>query len=88
MLPPDTLLHNRYRVVRQLGHGGMGAVYQATDQHFGRTVAVKESFFASSENGRAFEREAKLLASFRHPSLVTIFATGVFHAAVGGIDCE
>jgi serine/threonine protein kinase len=32
MLAPNTILQNRYRVVRELGHGGMGTVYEAVDQ--------------------------------------------------------
>ena len=40
MLAPNTVLQGRYLVKHQLGQGGMGAVYEALDQHFGRTVAL------------------------------------------------
>src|SRR5918997_4896149 len=69
MIAPDTLLQNRYLVVKQIGQGGMGAVYIATDQRFGSTVALKETFFSDPSLRRAFEREARLLNHLRHPAL-------------------
>jgi serine/threonine protein kinase len=69
MLAPDTVLQNRYRIVRQLGQGGMGAVYEAIDQRLSRTVALKETLVDTEELRRAFEREARLLANLNHPSL-------------------
>ncbi|MGB8509534.1 MAG: serine/threonine-protein kinase, partial [Pyrinomonadaceae bacterium] len=69
MIAPDTLLQNRYLVIEQIGQGGMGAVYRATDQRFGSTVALKETFFTDPNLRRAFEREAQLLNRLRHPAL-------------------
>lgn len=69
MLAPNTLLQNRYLVIRSIGHGGMGAVYLARDQRLGHTVALKETFFTEERMRRAFEREARLLAHLRHPAL-------------------
>ncbi len=69
MLAPNTLLQNRYLIVRLLGQGGMGAVYQATDQRLGHTIALKQPFFTDEMMLKAFEREARLLASLRHPAL-------------------
>jgi serine/threonine protein kinase len=69
MIAPQTLLQNRYLVLNQIGQGGMGAVYVATDQRFGSTVALKETFFTDPALRRAFEREARLLNRLRHPAL-------------------
>ena len=69
MLESGTLLLNRYEILKPIGQGGMGAVYQARDQRLGNTVALKETFFTDSILLSAFEREARLLAGLRHPAL-------------------
>ncbi len=70
MLSPDTILQNRYRIIRELRHGGMGTVYEALDQRTNCLVALKEMFATQDpEAKRAFEREAGLLANLRNPSL-------------------
>lgn len=69
MLTPNTILQNRYLIVRAIGQGGMGAVYLAKDQRLGSDVALKETFFKDDRLRKAFEREARLLASLRHPAL-------------------
>lgn len=69
MLTPDTILQGRYRIIRQLGQGGMGAVYEAIDQRLDTTVALKETLFAEERLRKQFEREARLLARLHHPAL-------------------
>jgi hypothetical protein len=69
MLTPETILQGRYRIVRQLGQGGMGAVYEAVDQRLDTTVALKETLFADERLRKQFEREARLLARLHHPAL-------------------
>ena len=69
MLAPETVLQSRYRIVRLLGQGGMGAVYEAVDERLETTVALKESLFADERLRKQFEREAKLLAGMHHPAL-------------------
>ena len=69
MLAPETILQNRYRVIRQLGSGGMGTVYEARALRLNTTVAVKETHFTDERLRKQFEREAQLLAGLRHPVL-------------------
>ena len=69
MLAPETILQGRYRIVRLLGQGGMGAVYEAIDQRLDKTVALKETLFIEDRLRKQFEREARLLARLHHPAL-------------------
>src|SRR6266568_5424077 len=69
LLAADIVLQNRYRIVRQLGSGGMGAVYEAVDQRLDATVALKETFSVDERLRRQFEQEARLLAQLHHPAL-------------------
>lgn len=79
-LAPGNLLKGRYRIINQLGKGGMGAVYQADDTLFtGRLVAVKEmsqsGLNSQQRVGAAddFKREAHMLADLHNPGLPTIY---------------
>ena len=70
----QTLSH--YRVVKMLGRGGMGEVYQAKDLKLGRDVALKvlpEEFAKDASRVARFQREAKLLASLNHPNIASIY---------------
>src|SRR5437588_480322 len=69
MLSPETILQGRYRIVRQLGQGGMGAVYEALDQRLDTVVALKETLFTDERLRKQFEREARLLARMHHQAL-------------------
>jgi len=69
------LLNQRYRILDILGQGGMGAVYRAMDENLEISVAIKENAFSSEDYARQFEREAKVLASLRHPNLPRVFDT-------------
>jgi eukaryotic-like serine/threonine-protein kinase len=65
-----------YRVVEQLGRGGMGEVYSAEDLNLNRKVALKflpDAFAGDPERMAPFEREAKLLASLNHPNIAAIY---------------
>ena len=69
MLTPETVLQGRYRIVRPLGQGGMGTVYEAIDERLDSTVALKETLFADERLRKQFEREARLLARMHHQAL-------------------
>jgi len=69
MLSPETILQGRYRIVRQLGQGGMGAVYEAVDLRLDTVVALKETLFTEEKLRKQFEREARLLARLHHQAL-------------------
>jgi serine/threonine protein kinase len=72
MLSTNTILQDRYHVVRPLGRGGMGAVYEAFDRRLSRRVAIKETLVEGDDLRQAFEREAHLLANLRHPALPNV----------------
>ncbi|MFB7082359.1 serine/threonine-protein kinase [Streptomyces sp. NPDC056308] len=78
----DQLLGGRYRLVRQLGEGGMGQVWEAQDETLGRPVAAKViSLLAGggSLGGEArarFLREARITAQLQHPNTVTVHDFG------------
>ena len=69
MIENGTLLQDRYLIEKQIGAGGMGAVYLAVDRRFDSYVAIKETFYKDEELGAAFEREARLLNGLNHSSL-------------------
>src|SRR5689334_20879247 len=65
-----------YEVIAQLGEGGMGQVYRATDTKLKRQVAIKIlplSFAADPDRLARFQREAEVLASLNHPHISAIY---------------
>ncbi len=71
-LPVDTVLIDRYRVIRALGEGGMGAAHLVEDQRLGRQCVIKEVLSHDTGSRAQFEREAKLLAGLRHVHLPAV----------------
>src|SRR5262245_3054431 len=73
-----------YRLVRVLGEGGMGTVYEAEQDHPRRTVALKvvRGGMLSPRLARRFELEAELLGRLQHPGIAQIYEAGT--ADVGG----
>ncbi len=64
-----TLLRERYRILSLLGKGGMGEVYLAEDTSLNIQVAVKANHRLGEDATAQFFREARLLATLRHPNL-------------------
>jgi len=77
-IPVEQLVAGRYRLERIIDRGGMGAIYEATDDHLGRRVAVKVlvGAFVNEELVRRFDVEARLTASLRHPNIITVHDYG------------
>src|SRR5580658_8868048 len=74
-LEAGSLLNERYRIIRAIGKGGMGTVYQAEHERLNAIVAVKE-IRATSATGSAqqatmaqYEQEARFLVRLNHPNL-------------------
>src|SRR5262245_7532618 len=68
-----------YRIIRQLGRGGMGIVYEAEQLSLGRRVALKLLPVGLSRDARAlerFRREAKAAAKLHHTNIVPVFEVG------------
>ena len=66
-----------YRILRQIGKGGMGEVYAAEDVTLGRTVAIKvlpAQLNATPEEIERLSREAKTVAALNHRSIVTLYS--------------
>jgi eukaryotic-like serine/threonine-protein kinase len=78
-IPVGTILVGKYRVVREIGRGGMAAVYEAEQLSLGKKVAVKvlaSELAASTIVIERFFREARAAASVRSPYIVDVYDSG------------
>ncbi|HJS74153.1 MAG TPA: protein kinase, partial [Vicinamibacteria bacterium] len=68
----------RYEIVREIGRGGMGVVYEGKDGKLDRPVAIKVLPAASADPSarERFEREARAAAALNHPNIVAIYDVG------------
>src|SRR6187397_3595844 len=88
-------LGDRYAIERELGRGGMGAVYLARDLRLDRPVALKvlpSEFAGDSALRERFLRETRTAASFSHPNIVPVHSVeehdGVLAFAMGFVESE
>ena len=73
-----------YEIVSPLGAGGMGEVYRARDTRLGREVAIKvlpAQFASDPDRLCRFEREARAVAAFSHPNVITLYDVGAHEGA-------
>src|SRR5688572_16296197 len=86
-VPPEgeTIVHSavmtsgRYEVLEEIGRGGMGVVYRATDTVLGRPVAFKvlqDRFEPGSGAGRRFVGEARIAGQLQHPGVPSVHELG------------
>ena len=75
--PPERV--GRYRIIREIGRGGMGVVYEAEQESPARHVARKviRDAFASPQIHRRFRRESELLGRLQHPGIAHVYEAGV-----------
>ncbi|MBK6533526.1 MAG: serine/threonine protein kinase [Deltaproteobacteria bacterium] len=80
MIDPGTEIDARYRVIRLLGEGGMGAVYEVEHLGVGKRLAIKmlhAHYARQPEAVKRFAREARAAAAIGHPNIVEVIDTGV-----------
>lgn len=79
-LHSGTVLADRYRIERLISRGGMGAVFEATQLGLDRQVAIKMLLPTLTRDEKVqerFRREARSVASLRHPNIIQIFDYGI-----------
>ena len=77
--PPGLVQLGDYRIIREIGHGGMGVVYEAEQVSLGRHVALKvlpHRALANAKTRKRFEREARAAAKLHHTNIVPVFGVG------------
>lgn len=79
ILSNGTLLGGRYRILEQIGMGGMATVYRANDEKLERSVTVKvlkEEFTEDEDFRSRFKTEARAAAKLSHPNIVNVYDVG------------
>ena len=77
-IPPDTMI-GPFRIVRKLGQGGMGSVYEAEHEATGQLVALKllsSELLATDDSVERFQRESQIAASINHPRSTFVYEAG------------
>ena len=81
----------KYRIIKELGKGGMGTVYQAEDTVIGRTVAlkiIKDEVSDDAELKERFFREAKWAGGLSHPNITVVYDVGEYPIAIDMRDLD
>jgi serine/threonine protein kinase/dienelactone hydrolase len=80
----EALFAGKYRIVEEIGRGGMGIVYRAHDAALARDVAIKilpPEFASEPERVRRFEQEAKAAGQLNHPNILAVYDVGSHEGA-------
>lgn len=75
-------LQAQFDIIREIGRGGSGVVYEAREKTTGRTVALKTLYTAGPQDGdllNRFRRETDVLSQLRHRHLVALYSSGEIH---------
>ena len=77
-LPPDTILEQRYKIIKLIKTGGMGAIYKVIDMKLNCSCALKELRINYGEEDHLsavewFKREANIMARINHPQVPRVF---------------
>jgi serine/threonine-protein kinase len=83
LLEPDQLLEGRFRIVRELGQGGMGVVYEAIDDKRGRRIAIK---CAKAGFHKRLPPEVRNASDISHPNVCKVFEIHTASTSAGEID--
>src|SRR3569833_3090732 len=81
-LRPGMVVGNKFALLRRLGEGGIGVVFEAEDTWIGRRVAIKvlHSHLTNQADVLArFSREARAAVMTNHPNIVGVFEVGQWH---------
>ncbi|ABX06581.1 MAG TPA: serine/threonine protein kinase [Herpetosiphon sp.] len=73
VLQPGVVLNQQYEIIKKVGGGGGGNVYEALDLNLGRSVAIKHLILPSDDAVKHFKKEARLLARLEHQCLPRVY---------------